>query len=334
MRTFLTTVTLVAASLAFTSASQADRGGENDRRPARRLQQSLPAQTPGSGRSGGPGRADQVSPVERVERVDRADRTERAIRGQSTPAAPKHDGGARPASVPAAAAPQVRATRAAQNRIGARELTRVERTETTPDHYYWHTENNTTYTHYYTGGYHWYGFYAGPTFYWTQYYGDYWWYYDPYGTRWVYWSNGFWWWHGPAGAYYVYLNDRYYPYEEYRGEAAIRRAYAKAPKDSTTISPDARRMAQILEPGAQAFLYDKTVSPPKFLMFLGSGVSKVRFTEGEDPARILIERKNGTFALFDADGNAQKMAAKKGDPIVAPEKPASIPPAPTSAPGK
>ena len=64
-------------------------------------------------------------------------------------------------------------------------------------------------------------------------------------------------------------------------------------------------------------------------------MSKVRFNEAGEAARILVERKNGTFALFDADGNPQKAAAKKGDPApVPPAKPASIPPAPTSAPGR
>ena len=279
--------------------------------------------TPGSSRPVPVERVHRVEPVDQMQRVDRAERTERAIRGQSAPSVK-----------PAAAAPS-RRVGSGPGAVGVRELTRIERAETEPNHYYWHTENNTTYTHYYTGQDHWYGFYAGPTFYWTQYYGAYWWYYDPYGMRWVYWSNGFWWWPGPGGAYYVYLDDRYYPYEPYRGEAAIRRAYAEAPKEVTTLSPDKRRLAQIMGADAEAFLYDNTVAPPNFLKFLGRGVSKVRFTEGgkDEPARILIENKNGTFALFDADGNPQKADADKGDAAVPPPKPASIPPAPTSAPG-
>lgn len=291
----------------------AGRGEDFRKRPIRPLLPSAPAaQTPG------PGRAERV---ERAEHVDRAERTERAIRGQSAPeAATRVDAGAR-------------RVRSAPSAIGARELTRIERSETEPNRYYWHTESNTTYTHYYTGQDHWYGFYAGPTFYWTQYYGAYWWYYDPSGMRWVYWSNGFWWWPGPGGAYYVYLDDRYYPYEESRVIVTTRPAYSAA--DATTTSPDNRRMAQILGADAQAFLYDKTVSPPKFMKFLGQGVSKVRFTEAGEPARILVEHKNGTFALFDADGVPQKAAAKKGEPAsVPPPKPASIPPAPTSAPGR
>ncbi len=301
-------------------------GEDTRKRPVHSLLPSAPSShSSGQGPVNRPERAERVERGERVvpvERAARAERTERAIRGQTT----RED---KPAAV-ASAGGRV----GSPSSVGVRELNRIEQTETEPNRHYWHTENNVTYTHYYTGQDHWYGFYAGPSFYWTQYYGSNWWYYDSYGARWVYWYDGFWWYPGPGGAYFFYLDGRYYPYQEDRVDAAIRRAYAEAPKDATTVSADNRRMAQVLGADAQAFLYDKTVSPPKFMKYLGPGVSKVRFTAAGEPARIIVERKNGTFALLDADGNPQKPAGKKGDrAAAAPPKPASIPPAPTSAPG-
>jgi hypothetical protein len=109
------------------------------------------------------------------------------------------------------------------------------------------------------------------------------------------------------------------------------------PDKSAKVSPDGRRSAQIVGGEAQAFLYDKTATPPKFLKYLGQGVTQARFSGGSGgaPLQLLVEYKDGTFALFDGDGNSQSSAVQavesKSTP---PEKPDSIPPPPTSAPGQ
>ncbi len=105
-----------------------------------------------------------------------------------------------------------------------------------------------------------------------------------------------------------------------------------------TNSPDSRRMVQIFGSDDQAFLYDKTASPPAFLQFLGAGVSMVRFSGGAAgaPLQILVEFKDDTFALFDENGISQRAAVKSTDAQVGPPPaaPESIPPPPTAAPGQ
>ena len=53
------------------------------------------------------------------------------------------------------------------------------------------------------------------------------------------------------------------------------------------------------------------------------------------PVQIVVKYKDDTFALFDADGNSQSEAVQSAETgTTAPPDPESIPPAPTSAPGK
>jgi hypothetical protein len=67
-------------------------------------------------------------------------------------------------------------------------------------------------------------------------------------------------------------------------------------------------------------------------------VTQVRFSGGTAgaPSQILVEYKDNTFALFDADGNSQSSAvqAEGATAPAPPETPDSIPPPPTSAPGQ
>jgi hypothetical protein len=242
-----------------------------------------------------------------------------------------------------AVSPPAQHAAVARNEGFARGMGRLERTETTRNHYYWHNDGGIRYSHYYDGHYHWYGFYHGPNFYWTRYYGNRWWWYDGSVARWVFWWDGFWWWSGPGGAAYVYLDNSYYPYEN--EGVAVERAEAVTPpathpepgKGATTVSPDGKRSAQVFGADAQAFLYDKTATPPKFLKYLGSGVSQVRFSGGTGGAalQVLVEFKDGTFALFDQDGNSQSSALQSTESKSAPPPtPDSVPPPPSSAPGQ
>ena len=271
-------------------------------------------------------------------------RSEHVVRDAGRPSYPEKDEKGARISKPAAAAPPAHHADVVRNRGFVRNVSRVERTEVVPNHYYWHNENGMRYSHYYDGRNHWYGFYHGPSFYWTRYYGSRWWWFDGPHARWVFWGNGYWWWAGPGGVAYVYMDNNYYPYENAgvtveheENPPASHSALPAADKGVTTTSGDGRRMAQLFGSDAQAFLYDKTFTPPKFVKYLGQGVSKVLFSGGTAgaPMQLVVEFKDGTFALFDADGNSQSAAVKSAESSSAPPPaPDSIPPAPTSAPGQ
>ena len=266
---------------------------------------------------------------------------EHVVHDEARPAYPKNDEKGARIEKPAASAPPSHHAAVVRNTTFVRNVSRVERTEVVPNHYYWHNENGMRYSHYYDGHNHWYGFYHGPTFYWTRYYGNRWWWFDGPHARWVFWGNGYWWWAGPGGVAYVYMDDNYYPYEG--ASATVEHAEAQTPPAAVpaadagaTTSPDNKRMTQIFGADGQAFLYDKTVSPPRFIKFLGQGVSKTLFSGGTAgaPVQVMVEYKDGTFALFDADGNSQSEVVKSAESASAPPEPDSIPAPPTSAPGQ
>jgi hypothetical protein len=271
-------------------------------------------------------------------------RSEHVVRDEARPVYPQRNERGAPITRPAAAAPPAHHADVVKNTGFARGIQKTERSEAVPNRYYWHNERGVRYSHYYDGRNHWYGFYHGPTFYWTRYYGDRWWWYDTRFARWVFWGNGFWWWPGPAGVAYVYMDDNYYPYEgagvtvEHAETQAAPASVPAPDTGSATSSPDNRRTVQVFGDGAQAFLYDKTAVPPKFLKYLGQGVSKVRFSGGTGGAalQILVEFKDGTFVLFDADGNSESAAVQSAESTSTPPPaaPDSIPPPPTSAPGQ
>ena len=246
-----------------------------------------------------------------------------------------------------AAVPPAHHLAVVQNSGVVRNIHRQQRSESTPNHYYWHNDHGIRYSHYYDGQHHWYGFYHGPTFYWTRYHDNRWWWYDSSHSRWDFWGNEHWWWVDPAGAPYVYIDNGYYPYQD-SGVTVEQAEDQPAPESipapdpsGAKDSPDGRRTVQIVGAGAQAFLYDKTASPPVFLKYLGQGVSQVRFSGGNAgaPLQILVEYNDGTFAVFDADGNsrsaaAEPAAAKSAAPSPPTDSPDSIPPPPSSAPGQ
>jgi hypothetical protein len=270
--------------------------------------------------------------------------SQRIEREQSRPAYPQHDERGAQIAQPAATVPPTHHATVVRNTAVVGGIQRQQRVEVEPHRYYWHAEHGVRYSHYYDGRDHWYGFYHGPTFYWTRYSGDRWWWYDGGAARWVYWSNGFWWWPGPGGAAYVYVDNNYYPYEGsgvtvvHEENQAPPSAVPDAGKGTTVVSPEGSRMAQIFGEEKQAFLYDKKTAPPTFLRYMGQGVTKVRFSGGtpDAPLKVLVEYKDDTFALFDANGaslGADVKAAETGS-APPPEAPTSIPPPPTAAPGQ
>lgn len=266
---------------------------------------------------------------------------ERTIRDRNRAVIPQRGESGAPITKERSAVPPARHVDVARNRTIVRNMDAQRRTEIVPNRYYWHDDHGVRYSHYYDGHYHWYGFYHGPTFYWTRWYGDRWWWYDPIYARWVFWWNGFWWWPGPGGAAYVYIDNGYYPYEdsgvtvEHVEEQPQPAAIPDPGEGKTVSSPDGKRMVQIFGSDGQAFLYDKTADPPRFMKYLGAGVSQVRFSAGAGGPQLLVEYKDDTFSLFDQDGNSRSSAVRQEESATPapPEAPESIPPPPTSAPG-
>jgi hypothetical protein len=272
--------------------------------------------------------------------MPRAPMPSHAFRDQGRAVVPQRNEFGERITKPRATVPPANHLQITRNPALVRGIQRQQRAEVAPHHYYWHNVGGIRYAHYYDGRYHWYGFYHGPRFYWTRYYDDRWWWYDALSARWDFWWDGYWWWPGPGGLPYVYIDDDYYPYEGSGvtvEQAEEQPAPAKIPAPgagAVTESPDGRRMVQIGSDG-EAFLFDKTKTPPSFLKYLGAGVSRVRFSGGSKgtPPQMLVEYDDDTFALFDADGNSLSSAVKKED-AAPPAAPQSIPPPPTSAPGQ
>lgn len=265
-------------------------------------------------------------------------RLDRAVRGRRITVEPRRDGtGAATIARPSSAPPAHHAA-SARDGAPARGIRSQQRVEVVPRRYYWHSSGGTRYCHYYDGHRHWYGFYFGPTFYWTRYYDERWWWYDASFGRWVYWWDGYWWWWGPGGTAYVYIDDAYYPYDASAGAVPVPPGTPASTEGSSSVSPDGRRMVQLAGPDGFAFLYDRSSSGPVFMRFLGKGAERVRYSGGKDdaPLRILLEFKDRSFALFDADGarlDALPGAAKR-PPTPPPDAPETLPPPPTTAPGE
>ena len=216
-----------------------------------------------------------------------------------------------------------------------RSIAREQGAERERNRFFWHNDKGRRYAHYFDNDdIDWYGFYFGPSFYWTRYYGDRWWWYDLGYARWVFWWNGSWWWQGPGGLDYVYMDNNYYPYQE--GGVTVRKSTTIPPAGVSPIpgvgrqwtSPDLRRMVEVTGTENAAFLYDRTSGKPVYLSYLGRDVVKVRFTGGgaDQPLQLLLDFKDGTFAIFDADGKSAQPEAG----VSVPPLPASPPP---SAPG-
>jgi len=223
-----------------------------------------------------------------------------------------------------------------------RDIRDQQRSETSRDRYYWHNIGGVNYAHYYDDhGTHWYGFYHGPRFYWSRYYANNWWWYDGGSARWVFWWDNYWWWWGPGGAPYVYVDDSYYPYDMGSGQVTVRKAETAAPpplppspKDGRLwVSPDKTRLVQVYGKNSDAFLYDNTLDKPVYLAYLGKDVTKVRFDAGP-PVRIILDFKDGTFALYDMQGTPKEPPAGPPPAAEQPPAPESVPPVPETPQGQ
>jgi len=198
------------------------------------------------------------------------------------------------------------------------------RTETQPNHYYWHTDNGLRYCHYAdTSGVQWYGFYAGTTYYWSRYEANHWWWYDPAYTRWLYWDDGYWWWQSPNQAVYVYSdNNSYVAYSSATAappavQATSESGETDVQNGDTLYSQDGSRMIQIFGDRNEAFLYERYAGEePQFLAFLGQDVVRVQFSNTTEPAQlqILLHFKNGTFAVLDSRGANYQAPSSAGAP--------------------
>lgn len=259
----------------------------------------------------------------------------------SLPSSPARSGGfpsAAPSSSPRARvgiAPRQAAPPAPAATLDS-PIRRLEGTHRTRGRHSWHTYGGRRYSHYYDGGAHWYGWYGGSRFYWTRPWGGYWWWYEPGYGRWNYWYAGHWWWPGPGGAAYIYMNDGYYPYGEPQAPAA---PSVPAPgAGGAWTSPDGKRVVEVTGPDAQAVLYEKNGQELIYRGFLGKEVQRARFSAAtpQAAATILIEFRDGTFALFGYDGRrvdaalppAPEAAPPKGLVPAPPPPPDALPPAP------
>jgi len=104
---------------------------------------------------------------------------------------------------------------------------------------------------------------------------------------------------------YVYDGSRYLPSETIYSDTVIQPGDADHPGDFTLRSKDRTRMVRVVGQNRDAILYD-TAKPPSFRpIFLDSGVEEVRFSDtGRGaPLQVILTLKDGSFEMFDADGN-------------------------------
>ncbi len=179
-------------------------------------------------------------------------------------------------------------------------------TETRPNFYYWHKENNFNYCHFIdNSGYHWYGWYVENNYFWTRYFNNRWWWYDVDYDRWCFWNDGFWWWQDPyhMGDLYCYNDSDYIPCNSADDNVAV-----TVPDNNnirTFASPDNSRIVKVVADTEDAFLYD-TSNPPAFKPFyLASGVQDVMFSDPRNgkPLEIILKLSDLSFDIFDSNGN-------------------------------
>jgi hypothetical protein len=213
--------------------------------------------------------------------------------------------------------------------------------------YHWQQWNGNWACHRYDGRFHWWGFYMGSAYFWTiDWYDNYWWY-DPYCHRWCYLYNDAWWWQDPANMQtaYLYQDGDYYQYDDAPGGEVVLNADQTPPVDAppaddatqppadpvakVLYSPDGTRAVQITRDNADAYLYD-TADPPAFNdVWLGSGVTDVRFRmDGQNQLiQILTIMGDDRFNVFDKNGNSSTAPAAPAQPM-----PVNAPPSPQAGP--
>lgn len=184
--------------------------------------------------------------------------------------------------------------------------------ETVANHYYWHTWGGYNYCHYYDPwGYHWYGWYWGGHCFWSRWYLGNWWWYDPVYYRWCYWHDGGWWWQDPArvNVVYIYDNGQYEPADSTEATADMNAPTGPGQEPAGSAAPvsfssqDGTRMVKVVN--GDAFLYDTVQGEDGKPFFLASGVKEVKFSGGDGkPLQVLAIFEDGSFQLYDSDGNA------------------------------
>ena len=196
------------------------------------------------------------------------------------------------------------------------------------DHRYgWYDWNGHHVCHHYDSyGYHWWGWYIGDYYFWTRYYNDYYWWYDPYWHRWCYMHDNRWWWRDPdhVEIVYVYQGDSYYRYQDSTGGVVMQpdptppadapppsEEPAPAPDQKTFTSLDGTRTVTVTtDEKLSAFLNDTAETPAFQPVWLGDGVTDVRFKNNADGSlnEILTITNDGSFGIFDKDGYAVNAA--------------------------
>ena len=172
--------------------------------------------------------------------------------------------------------------------------------------YYWHTDNSFNYCHYIDGqGYHWWGWYVGDQFFWNRYYGGRWWWYDSDFDRWCFWNEGYWWWQDPyhVGDLYCYNDANYIPCNSANDQEVV-----TAPADENYHvynAPDGSCVVRVLADTQDAFLYDTDDPNATHPIYLASGVESVSFSDTSTgrPLEVLLKLNDGSYDLFDDDGN-------------------------------
>jgi len=186
------------------------------------------------------------------------------------------------------------------------------------NHYYWHTGTGFNYCHYYDNwGYHWYGWYIGSNCFWTRYYSNNWWWYDPTYYRWCYWHDGGWWWQDPyhVNTVYVYVNGNYQASPE-GGDTTTTMVSPSESSVKVFRSSDSTRMVKVTGNSEDAFLYDTTDNPSFQPIYLASGVKDVKLSNPGNgrPLQIMLTLNDGSFDLFDDQGNPYNGNGDSGGP--------------------
>jgi hypothetical protein len=174
-------------------------------------------------------------------------------------------------------------------------MNRLNSAETLRGHYYWHNFNGFNFCHYFDSwGAHWYGWYRGDSFFWTRYFGGLWWWYDPLAFHWCYWDDG-WYWQDPETQVITLDNG---------GQSASPQTSDASGGYTQYQSEDGTRTVKMV--GQDAFLFDTSGSPDFKPRFLASGVAKVTLSKTDQgkPLQIMLELNDGSFQLFDSQGQA------------------------------
>ncbi|HTA77002.1 MAG TPA: hypothetical protein VK791_07590 [bacterium] len=194
---------------------------------------------------------------------------------------------------------------------------RFNMTENQVGHHYWHNDGGITYCHYLdASGYHWYGWYLGDQYFWTRNFNGRWWWYDSDFDRWCFWNNGFWWWQDPyhVADLYCYNDNNYIPCNSADDQVVVTSPDTNSNLQSYT-SPDGTKLVKVDPDTQDAFLYD-TANPPAFdPVYLASGVQSVQFSDTSNgrPMEIILKLNDGSFDMFDAQGNAYGPGANDAD---------------------